>query len=417
MSIYPLFHKTTNEINHLLLLCMINCDSVCADKTLEENIMTLRAEIIAKNEEHHSIWQNQSTLKWCTKLGEEKRLLVRKERTDLENAIIEFYLSDKKLTSSVDDVFKDWCQYESERTEHAMKTINEYTNDYKRFLGKTEFVSRPIHDITEQDIVRLMKAIVYDGEKVPHKRYKSIKTILRTIFNHARIHMDIECISVKNVMDDLRFPSTAFKETNTDDSMQVFKHSEIKQIKESLKDTDDTCELGILLTIETGVRVGELCTLKQEHITDDCLQIRQAEHRAKFGDERRYYIGEPKKGRTRDIVLNPDAKRILEKLSSLHDSEWLFPNPEDSSDWMRSYHFDKAIRRVCRKLGIQERSMHKLRKTYSSYILSQTDLGVTDKLVQAQLGHADISTTHRAYYYDIFDKEEKVNVLSSIKIG
>ena len=47
-------------------------------------------------------------------------------------------------------------------------------NDYKRFLGKTEFASRPIHDITEQDIVRLMKAIVYDVEKIPHKRYKSI---------------------------------------------------------------------------------------------------------------------------------------------------------------------------------------------------------------------------------------------------
>ena len=130
--------------------------------------MTLRAEIIAKHEKHHSIWQNKSTLKWCTKLGEEKRLLMRKERSDLENA-----------------------------------------NDYKRFLGKTEFASRPIHDITEQDIVRLTKAIVYDVEKIPHKRYKSIKTILRTIFNHARIHMDIECISVKNVMDNLRFPSTA----------------------------------------------------------------------------------------------------------------------------------------------------------------------------------------------------------------
>lgn len=51
-----------------------------------------------------------------------------------------------------------------------------------------------------------------------------------------------------------------------------------------------------------------------------------------------------------------------------------------------------------------------------SYILSQTDLGITDKLVQTQLGHADISTTHRAYYYDIFDEEEKVNVLSKIRI-
>ena len=55
MSIYSRFHKTTNEINHLLLLSMINCDSVCADKTLEENIMTLREEIIVKHEEHYSI--------------------------------------------------------------------------------------------------------------------------------------------------------------------------------------------------------------------------------------------------------------------------------------------------------------------------------------------------------------------------
>ena len=125
MRIYPRFHKSTNEVNHLLLLSLINSGSVCADKTLEENIMTLRAEIIAKHEKHHSIWQNKSTLKWCTKLGEEKRLLMRKERSDLENA-----------------------------------------NDYKRFLGKTEFASRPIHDITEQDIVRLTKAIVYDVEKI-----------------------------------------------------------------------------------------------------------------------------------------------------------------------------------------------------------------------------------------------------------
>lgn len=417
MRIYPRFNKTTNEVNHLLLLSLINCGSVCSDKTLKENIMTLRAEIITKHEEHHSIWQNKTTLKWCTKLGVEKRLLVRKERSDLENAIIEFYLSDKKLTTIVDEVFKNWCEYESARTEHTMKTINEYSNDYKRFLAKTDFVSRPIHDVREQDIVRLMKAIVYDGEKVPHKRYKSIKTIIRTIFNHAKIHMDIECISVKNVMDDLRFPSTAFKETNTEDSKQVFKHSEIKKIKEELKDTDDILELGILLVLETGMRVGELCTLKREHVTENSLLIRQSEHRAKFGNERRYYIGEPKKDKTRDIVLNDDAKHILKKLMSSHDSEWLFPNPEDATDWMRSYFFDKAIRKVCRRLGIPERSMHKLRKTYSSYILAQKDLGVTDKLVQAQLGHADISTTHQAYYYNIFDEEEQVNVLSSIKIG
>ena len=417
MTIYPRLHKTTNEVNHLILLNMINCGRLCADKTLEENTMTLRTEIIKKHEEHHSIWQNHTTHKWCTKLGKEKRLLVRKERSDLENAIIEFYLSDKKLTTTVDEVFKDWCEYESARTEHTMKTINEYNNDYKRFLAKTDFVSRPIHDVREQDIVRVMKSIVYDGEKVPLKRYKSVKTIMRTIFNHARIHMDIECISVKNVMDDLRFPTTAFKETNTEKRMQAFKHSEVKKIKEELKDTNDLAELGILLVLETGPRGGEVSSLRREHVTENHLLIRQSEHRAKFGNERRYYIGEPKKGRARDIVLNDDAKRILKKIMSLHDSEWLFPNPKDDTDWMRSYFFDKAIRKVCRRLDIPERSMHKLRKTYSSYLLAQKDLGITDKLVQEQLGHADISTTHKAYYYNIFDEEEQVNALSNVKIG
>ena len=61
--------------------------------------------------------------------------------------------------------------------------------------------------------------------------------------------------------------------------------------------------------------------------------------------------------------------------------------------------------------------MHKLRKTYASYILSQKEDGVTDKLAQVQLGHADILTTQQSYHYDIFDTDEKVKILGSIKIG
>lgn len=413
----PHLHKTTTEIDALLLHNEGFYDMLCPDKTLKKNIMTIRKQIIAEHEKSHSIWQNKSTGRWCTKLGVEKHLLVRKERRDLENAIVEFYLSDRKLSSTVDEVFRDWCQYESERTEHSMKTINEYTNDYNRFLGKTDFSSRPIHDITEQDIVHLMKTIVYGDEKIPLKRYKSVKTILRTIFNHAKIQLDIQCISVKNILDDLRFPRAIFKETQHTDANQVFKHSEIKLLKNFLKDTQDLCELGILLTLETGIRLGELCVLRREHVTDDYLLIRQSEHRAKFDGKRCYYIHEPKCHKLRDVILNDDAKQIIQRILELHDSEWLFPSEKDDTDWTRSYFFDKAIRKVCRRLSIPERSMHKLRKTYCSYILSQADVEITDKLVQEQLGHADISTTHRAYHYNIFDTEEKLNALSNIRIG
>lgn len=76
--------------------------------------------------------------------------------------------------------------------------------------------------------------------------------------------MELDCIPVKNIMDDLLFPTGAFKQANTKNSPQVFKHSETQLLKEALKDTENLLELGILLTLETGVRVGELCALKRD---------------------------------------------------------------------------------------------------------------------------------------------------------
>ena len=44
-------------------------------------------------------------------------------------------------------------------------------------------------------------------------------------------------------------------------------------------------------------------------------------------------------------------------------------------------------------------------------------MGVPEKLVQEQLGHADISTTQKAYHYNVFDNDEKENIFKDIKIG
>lgn len=416
---HPHFHKTANELEQMLLLEHLNSGNVSADKTLDEIIMSRRTEILKKHETQHSIWYNDTRERWCTKLGSgaEKRMLVRKERGDLENAIIEYYLTNEKLIATVDDVFQEWLQYESTHTEHSMKTINEYESEYKRFLAGTEFASTTIHSVTEMDIVRLLRSIVTEGEKIPRKRYASVKTVIRAIFNYAKIYMELECISVTHIMDDLRFPDSVFKKTITGDAEQIFKHSEVRLIKDTLKDTDSLLELGILLALETGLRVGELCTLKRECLKDDYLIIKYSQHKFKRDGKFHYYVGTPKKGKERTVILNSDAKKIIAKILSRHDSEWLFPDEADTTQWRKAHCFDGAIRRVCKRLRIAPRSMHKLRKTYASCLLAQKEDGITDKLVQAQLGHADISTTHRAYYYDVLDKDEKINILGNIQIG
>lgn len=417
MTRHPHFHKTTTELAQMILLECFNSGIVSADKTLDEIMMSRRNELIRKHEATHSIWQNKTTLKWCTKLGANKQLIVRKERGDLENAIVEYYLIDAKLTATVDDVFNDWLHYEYEHDEHSLKTINEYEGEYRRFIAGRKFASIPIHSVTEMDIVRLLRSIVTGGEKIHQKRYAAVKTIIRTLFNYARIHLEIDCITVMNILADIHFPDAAFKEKDTDDAKQVFKHSEIKLIKEELKNTDNPLELGILLALETGLRVGELCTLKRECIRDDYLIIKYSQHKYKRDGKFYYSVGAPKKGKERTVVLNSDAKKIIQKILALHDSEWLFPDEADATQWRKAHCFDGAIRRVCERLGIAKRSMHKLRKTYASYILTDEESEVTDKIAQGQLGHSDIQTTRNHYYYDIYDKEEKVRILGNIRIG
>ena len=55
------------------------------------------------------------------------------------------------------------------------------------------------------------------------------------------------------------------------------------------------------------------------------------------------------------------------------------------------------------------RSMHKLRKTYASYLLAN---GVEEKIAQAQLRHKDSTTTHKYYEFSIRSREYKKEVLN-----
>ncbi|MBE5941783.1 MAG: hypothetical protein E7264_04480 [Lachnospiraceae bacterium] len=260
-------------------------------------------------------------------------------------------------------------------------TISDRLYIEQELLQGTSFkaIAKVLH---KDPTTRLLGNLVQGANKLPRKHFDAAKTIIRKVFNHARIKMNIDCIPVKNIMADLYFPSSAFADSNKDDACVVFKLSEISKIKNSFNDTT--------------------------------LKIQRSEHRAQFSDHYEYYIGEPKKGKHREVILSEDALAILNKILSSHNSQWLFPSEENADNWTRSYHFDKTIRSICRQMDIPVRSLHKLRKTYSSILLFR---GVPDKLVQKQLGHADISTTHKAYYYDIFDTNEKVELLQSFKIG
>ena len=67
--------------------------------------------------------------------------------------------------------------------------------------------------------------------------------------------------------------------------------------------------------------------------------------------------------------------------------------------------FSVKIVKICRYVGIKERSMHKARKTYATKLING---GVDESLVIKQMGHTSIDWTRNHYYFNNKSDEEAV---------
>ena len=77
---------------------------------------------------------------------------------------------------------------------------------------------------------------------------------------------------------------------------------------------------------------------------------------------------------------------------------------------IRENTFNKRLSRVCEELRIEHRTSHKIRKTYGTTLL---DCGVNESTVSEQLGHTDISTTRKYYYFSNKNTETKLKQINN----
>ena len=112
------------------------------------------------------------------------------------------------------------------------------------------------------------------------------------------------------------------------------------------------------------------------------------------------------------IYLSESAIKVLSFIKELNmkngiKSEFIFYEHEYGR--LKSYFFNKTLKKICMALGIEYRSMHKLRKTYASYLLAN---GVEEKVAQLQLRHKNSSTTHKYYEFSIRSREYRLEMLN-----
>ena len=326
----------------------------------------------------------------------------RNTKAELENVILNFYCEQQEAIY-IDNVFNEWIDRKLEFREIQKSTYDRYKNDYKRFFHTKSYpiTQKKFKNITTDDLEVFIKSAIRDLS-LSRKGYSNLRILLQGAFKYGK-RKNYTSLSISEFFGDLDLPKNIFQKKIIDKQKEVFMEDEIPIMLNYLRDNPDIYNLGILLAFQTGLRVGELSSLKASDISKHTIKVRRTE--VKYRDENGKWIlniNEHTKtdAGNRDLIIPSAAYETFKAIISLNSNgEYLF---EYKGKRIRGNTFNKRLNLICQKLGLPHRTMHKIRKTYGTTLI---DAKVDEGFIKEQMGHSDITTTKKLYYFS--NKTEK----------
>lgn len=401
------------EFDYAIERGIINYDDV-----LKQIEMMKKQELL--NKHPHDIWQGKNG-SWYTYLpqGNSRKLIKKNSKEKIEEAIIKCYQSEENRQITFHVLYYKWL-LEYKTLQVDMGTIDRINCDYEKFYRGTGIDKTLIQDIDLLMVdIFIHKAIKdHDFNK---KQYYNMSIVLRQVLEYAIKEGYIESSPLN------RFKlgrNVLRKDKKKKNYTQVYFVNEKKKMesilmKDFLKDNKNTILLAILFVFQTGLRLGELVALKWSDISGDIITVQRTETRYRIispdGSKGRYVIDikENTKGAEgeREVYLTPKAQELLKLIKKTnfkngYESEFIFVYEKGR---MHERCVDNCIRKYCGKLHINERSMHKIRKTYISSLI---DAGINIDAIREQVGHKDAQTTLNCYCYNRYDDTQTHDMIA-----
>jgi len=192
----------------------------------------------------------------------------------------------------------------------------------------------------------------------------------------------------------------------------VLDHTEQAKLLRYLYRRMDRYRLGVLLSMSTGLRLGELCGLKWEDVDLEgkVLHVKCTVQRLFVeGKESRTALveGEPKSEFSRrEIPLSEEMIRLLGKYYGEGEYVVKGKGPMDP----RTY--QKRFQKYLEEAGIGKRNFHILRHTFATNCIAG---GGDVKSLSEMMGHSDVKITLEKYVHPGIEiKREQMNSLSTI---
>lgn len=250
-----------------------------------------------------------------------------------------------------------------------------------------------VEEITEEIIQ--MSVYKWQTESNKHGRLIKKSTISNLIMLIRQI---VRFGNKKGIMPALEFEIYYLPETY-ENKNKTYTREEQDKIEEAILSELSFKSFGILLSLNTGIRIGELCALRWCDIEMEkgIMTIHntlQRVYNQNANPRTKVIIGNPKTEKSvRNIPLSPKLQNIIKKLPDINYEGYILTN---NSSYMEPRTFRRFYKNFLLKYNINGLNFHCLRHSFATRLIQN---GADYKCVSELLGHTNINTTLNMYVH------------------
>lgn len=293
-----------------------------------------------------------------------------------------------------DDSAIEWFGSIAGKRKHS--TCVKYRNIYDIYV-KPVIGNIRLNEISQDQINSVLS---HDIEK-SNSILRSISCVTNQIMKYAAVHYDVSYHAA--VCDGTK---------KTRKPVEVLSKSEQAKLIHYLYSFSDICKTGIIICLSTGLRLGEICSLKWEDIDFEnrILYVNRTVQRISVQDQKAKTAlieSEPKSCFSkREIPITDDLIRLLQPYRK-DNGYVLYGNKP-----MEPRTYQNKFIKYLEAAGIEKTNFHILRHTFATNCI---DSGTDIKSLSEILGHSDVRTTLNRYVHPSTEtKRQHMNTLAVI---
>ena len=306
---------------------------------------------------------------------------------------------------TLEEAYKQWLPRKRRQVKES--TISVYIQAAEKHILPF-FREYPVGEITKRAVQKFVDEKLDSGLSV--KSVRDFIIVLKMLVRFAADEFEIPIIDNWKLI----YPSKNM--ANSSPKLERYTPEEFKKIVNAAIENPSPCNLGILLSICTGMRIGEVCALRFSDIDLErkVIQVQRTLERITSVDEKgvingtKVVINEPKTiSSRREIPIMKDIFPIVKKFAAIANPEYYICTMSDKYAEPRTFrtHYRQF---VLEKAGVDKCiKFHGLRHTFASTLIENK---VDAKTVSSLLGHSDVSTTLNVYVHPSEDiKRSAIN--------